>query len=84
MAKEYLTIHTSAKSLAQDAIRLVDKYIARQVDEETLSMAVSDWMENCPNLLFSDESRSAISGSVLRYIGKKRAAIIMAALKQRP
>lgn len=83
MAKQYLTIHTSAKSLAQDVIQLVDKYTARQVDEETLGRAVSDWVENCPNLLFSDESRSAVSGSVLRYIGKKRAAVIMAALKQR-
>lgn len=84
MAKEYLTIHTSAKSLAQDATQLVDKYVARQVDEEALGRAVSDWMENCPNLLFSDETRSAISGSVLRYIGKKRAAVLMAAMKQHP
>ena len=83
MAKEYLTIHTSAKSLAMDAIQLVDQYNARQVDEEVLTRALSDWVENCPNLLFSDERRSAISGSVLRYVGKKRAAVLMAALKQR-
>lgn len=83
MAKEYLTIHTSVKSLAKDVIHLVDKYTARQVDDEILDDAVSEWAENCPNLLFTDESRASISSSLLRYIGKRRAAIIMATLKRR-
>lgn len=82
MTYDYLLIHTSYKTLAEDIKHLTDEYVSKQMPEEDLDKMVLAWDENCPNLLYEDSDKSTLSDSLLRYIGKRRATVIMTALKR--
>lgn len=77
----YLLIHTNYKSLAEDAKNLVDEYLAKKITEARLLEVLRAWDTNCPNLLYEDNQKTALSKSVIRYIGKRRSVVIFTMLK---
>lgn len=76
----HLLFHSSYKALAQDAKQLVDEYKAKQCTEEELMEVLQAWDNNCPNLLYANGNRTIISPSILRYLGTRRATVILSAL----
>lgn len=82
MLTNYLLIHTSYKSLAESITQLTEEYAAKKVTEEELDQMVLAWDSNCPNLLYDGTDRQSLAVSLLRYTGKRRGALIMAALKR--
>lgn len=77
----YLLVHTNYKALAEEAKNLVDEYLAKKITEDKLLEVLRAWDTNCPNLLYEDGHKSSLSKSVIRYIGKRRAVVILAMLK---
>lgn len=76
MAVPYISIPTSAKSLSDEVVRLVDLYKMQQLSEEELATVVKTWEKNVPKLLLSKGDSQLLSPSLVRYIGKRRAGVI--------
>lgn len=83
MSFSYTTVHTSFKSLADDVKRMVAAYDAKQISDNDIDGILATWDINCRNLLYEDESRSVVSNSLFRLIGKRRAIILAAAFRRR-
>ena len=77
---DYLLYHTTRTSLGRDIVSLVDRYTAKEIQEDELVEWLTAWQANCPNLMFEEGKRDQISPKLLRHIGKKRAMLITTAL----
>ena len=80
MELKYLLVHTTYKSLAEEAKTLVDSYIAKELTEAQLAEALLAWDANCPNLLYADQTHKTINSSVIRVLGKRRAVMLLTVL----
>ena len=81
MAVEFIRVPTSTKKLSDELIRFVDDFQQSRISQEDFVEVLQTWMNNAPKLLLADDgSSNALSPSVIKYIGKKRAIVIATVL----
>ena len=82
MAIENLkTIFTSYKELANEIIRITDLYSVSMVSEADLEHAVVIWKDAANHFLLNQDGKT-LAPTLVRYIGKRRAAIVTTLLNR--
>ena len=83
MATDYLPIHTTIKSLAREMKDLIDQYQKKSVSAGELTKWLNTWDQNCPNLIYKDETHATLTNTLREYLGKKRGFVVETILIQK-
>lgn len=82
MPIKYKKIHTSFKTLAEDAKVLVDAYVASKISDSEFDAVLNEWTMYCPNLMYEDDNQTIVAFGLSRIIGKKRSVVLTMAFRR--